>query len=148
MDTTGSVATTATGLQDDTTYEYRTTVTASDGDTAPGGTATFTTPVANHRPTVERLDATDTSSPNPHVDLYTEWTVADQDDNLQEVTVTIRDGSDEVVYVNTTSVSGGGASGADDPDRIKKEAGQTYTVTLHVQDQQGATTSQEAAVQT
>lgn len=148
VDTTGSVATTATGLQDDTTYEYRATVTASDGDTATGGTATFTTPVANHPPTVERLDATDTSSPNPHVDLYIEWTVADQDGTLQEVTVTVRNGSGDVVYANTTDVSGGRVSGSDDPSRFKKAAGQTYTVTLHVQDQMGAATSQETTVQT
>lgn len=148
VSTVGDVATTATGLQDDTEYEYRTTATASDGDTAAGGTATFTTPLANHPPTIGRLTASDTSSPNPHVDLYVEWGVADADANLAEVTVTIRDGRDDVVYANTTAVSGGQASGSEDPKRIKKGAGQAYTVTLHVRDADGATTSEQRVVRT
>jgi hypothetical protein len=145
VETTGDVSATVTDLQDGTTYEYRTTATASDGDTTTGGTATFTTPVMNHAPTVERLEVTDISPPNPHVDLHVEWAVADQDGNLRDVTVTIHNGRGELVYENTTAVDGARASGTENPGRIKKGAGQTYAVALHVRDQEDATNHETTA---
>lgn len=145
---TGTVSVSVDGLADDTDYEYRTTATASDDDTAAGGTSTFTTPLANEAPTVEQLTATDTWNAKPHVQLEVEWEVADVDGNLREVVVTIHNAAGDRIYRNTTAVTGSHASGTDRTRRRKHAANQDYTVTLDVQDTEGATTTATRTVST
>lgn len=142
----GDVTAHAGGLSNDTEYEYRATAAASDGDTATGGAGSFTTPAANHPPTVEALDARDAADGDPHVDVLVAWTVADADRDLASVTVTVRD-EGGVVYVNTTSVSGGHETGTDALSRLEGGDGRRYTVTLHAVDGDGATTARETVVE-
>lgn len=142
---TGSVERRVDGLADGADYEYRTTATASDGDVDGGGTATFSTPVGNHAPTVESLTGSESSPPNPHAELHVEWSVADADGNLSAVEVTVRDAGGRTVHSSRTAVAGGDASGSEYTE-VKKGAGETYTATVVVTDAEGATGSDRTTI--
>ncbi|WP_254766993.1 fibronectin type III domain-containing protein [Salinilacihabitans rarus] len=124
-----------TGLEPETEYEYRAVVRA-DGVVETGATATLTTDVAEHDPTVEELAGVDESSSNPHAELAVDWAVADADGDLSSVAVTIRDGDGRVVDAAEESVAGDAASGSFATE-VKHGAGDTYRVTLEVADGAG-----------
>ncbi|WP_436347262.1 fibronectin type III domain-containing protein [Natronorubrum sp. FCH18a] len=132
LTTTGTFDAAITGLESGTEYEYRAVVRA-DGTTETGATTTLTTDVGAHEPTVDVLSGSEDSSPNPHAELAVDWRVTDADGDLSSVSVTIRDGSGQVVDRTLESVGGDVASGSL-TEGVKHGAGDTYEVTLEVED--------------
>lgn len=98
-------------------------------------------------PAVEYLALSDTSPPNPHVDLVTEWVVSHPDGELGDIEITIR--TDAGGHVDTIAhiVSGSRAEGTEETE-IKKGAGDTYVVTLVVVDSAGNTASDFESLET
>ncbi|WP_226481294.1 fibronectin type III domain-containing protein [Natrinema amylolyticum] len=140
----GAVETSLTGLESGTEYEYRAVVRA-DSVTESGATATLTTDIATHEPTVDALSGSDDSPPNPHAELAADWRVSDVDGDLSSVTVTIRDGNDRVVVTDEASVEGETAGGSL-AETVKHGAGDDYGVTLAVTDETGTTVTDRTTV--
>ncbi|MFC4543945.1 fibronectin type III domain-containing protein [Halosolutus amylolyticus] len=132
---TGTIETTLAGLDADTAYEYRAVVRA-DGVTDRGTTATVRTDAIEHDPIVTTLAGSENSPPNPHAELAVDWQVADEDGDLAAATVTIENERGATVVRSTHSIGGPGAGGSLG-ETVKKGAGETYTVTLTVEDAAG-----------
>lgn len=98
-------------------------------------------------PVVEYLRLSDTSPPNPHVDLVTEWVVSHPDGELAAVDISIRTSVGGLIDTITHTVSGSRAEGTDETE-IKQGAGSTYVVTLQVTDSAGTTTSKMEPLET
>ncbi|QIO21196.1 fibronectin type III domain-containing protein [Haloarcula sp. JP-L23] len=145
--TVGPFAVSLSDLSSGTDYEYRAVVTTADGARDTGAVRTFSTDRAASPPTLDSLSARDTSPPNPHVELDVDWRVSDVDGDLDSVTVTVRDGDGLGVRPDDPTVAGGTASGSLFAS-VKKGAGETYTVTLTVQDVAGETTTGAVRVST
>lgn len=98
-------------------------------------------------PAVEYLALSDTSPPNPHVDLVTEWVVTHPDGELGDIEITIR--TDAGTHVDTIAhiVSGSRAEGTEETE-IKQGAGDVYVVTLVVTDSAGNTDSEMESLET
>ncbi|WP_435362163.1 glycosyl hydrolase [Haloarchaeobius sp. DFWS5] len=77
------------------------------GDSGDGGSG------GSSDPTVESVSVT-TSSRGPWTDATVDWAVADDDGDLQSVTVELRDASGSTLDSTTTTVSGASASGTTD----------------------------------
>lgn len=144
LSTAGTVETTLDALKPETTYEYRAAVRTS-GVIETGEIATLTTEADETGPTVERLSGNEDSPPNPHAELAVDWAVGDEDGDLAAVTVTIRDGSGDVVDRRADSIGGGDARGSLET-RVKHGAGDVYEVTLEVEDDAGNTASERATI--
>lgn len=98
-------------------------------------------------PVVEYLALSDTSSPNPHVNLVTEWVVSHPDGELAEVDISIRTDAGSAVDSIAHTVSGSRAEGTEETE-IKQGAGDTYVVTVVVTDTAGNTASKMDALET
>lgn len=145
LTSTGGFSASVSGLDDGTEYEFRATAEASDGDTATGGSVTFTTVTAESDPAIDSFSVSEAGSPNPHTEISADWTVSDADGDLSAVTVSVSDPTGATVRSNTTSVSGGSASGSES-FRIKHSDSDTYDVTLQVEDGAGNAASDTRSV--
>lgn len=142
-----SYSETVEDLASETEYEYR-VLASSDVGTAMGETRSFVTDAVDiGEPTIESLQATDTSPPNPHVDLEVEWSVSHPDDALEEVRIVVRNDNDRLIDGATVTVDGSSASGLE-AFRIHHGSGETYVVTLTVSDQAGNVTQEDTTIST
>ena len=130
---TGTFSADVSGLSSGTDYEYRAVVTASDGDDAVGGIASFTTDAGSTAPSVDAYSVTEAGSPNPHCEITADWSVSDADGDLDAVEVTVSDTSGTVVDAARTDVSGRSASGTDE-FTVKHARGRTFDVRVTVTD--------------
>lgn len=139
LSSTGSYARSLSGLSDGTDYEYRAVAEGSDGDTATGSTATFTTDAesttstGSTAPAIDSYSVTEAGSPNPHADITARWSVSDADGDLNAVVVDVVDSSGSSVDSVTAPVSGSGASGTETFE-VKHASNRTFDVTLTVTD--------------
>lgn len=136
LTSTGGFSASISDLTDGTEYEFRATAEASDGDTDTGTLVTFTTVTAESDPGIDSFSVSEAGSPNPHTEISADWTVSDADGDLSAVTASVSNTSGTTVRSNTTSVSGGSASGSES-FKIKHSDSDAYDVTLRVED--GAT---------
>ncbi|MFC7224201.1 hypothetical protein ACFQKF_13855 [Halalkalicoccus sp. GCM10025322] len=145
---TGSFSEPVEDLSSETRYEYR-VLAESDGDSDTGETVDFTTEGGDEisEPVIETLEVSDTSPPNPHVDLEVSWSVLHEDDALEEVRIIIRNDNGRLIDGATISVGGGSASGLE-TFRITHGAGESYAVTLSVSDQVGNVTREDTTIST
>ncbi|WP_222919852.1 fibronectin type III domain-containing protein [Natrinema sp. SYSU A 869] len=140
----GTLETTLSGLEPDTTYEYRAVAYAAD-ETETGAVETLTTERTDHDPTVEVLSGSEDSSPNPHAELFVDWRVADTDSDLSSVTVTIENSDGQAISGSDERVAGTSASGSLD-ESVKHGAGDTYTVILEVEDGTGNVVTEQVEI--
>lgn len=141
----GSFSAEVGGLSSGTDYEYRAVATASDGDTATGGTSSFTTTTGRSAPTVDSYSVNEAGSPNPHCEITAQWSVSDADGDLDTVSVTVTDTAGTLVDSRTTAASGGSASGTDE-FKIRHANGRTFDVTVTVTDAAGGSDSRTGSV--
>ena len=141
----GSASATVGDLGCGIEYEYRAAVVASDGDTATGGTQTFTTYAGGTSPVIDGFEVSERGLRNPHAEISATWRVSDADCDLRRVSVEVRDADGKVRRSTAVGVSGGSASGG--PSfRIKKGGGATYDCVLTVTDAAGRTASRTRTV--
>jgi len=133
------------GLSADTSYDfYVTAFDTSGNESDPSNVVTVTTDASSGNtgdgtaPTIDRFDATEAGSPNPHANVTVDWAVSDTLDdgsagNLSSVDVAVAatDGSSSATHPH--AASGASASGSDSFE-IKWGGGKTYDVTLTVTD--------------
>jgi hypothetical protein len=111
---TGSFSADVSGLAAATDYEFRATVEASDGDTATGPLANFTTDRdGGGGDDSPAFDAWDWGSSCGYYscDYGVEWTVSDQNGDLAAVESVLVDEDGSIITTDTTSISGSSASG-------------------------------------
>lgn len=145
LSSTGSYSASLNGLAEGVEYEYRAVGMASDGDTATGGTTSFTTDDGSTAPSIDSYSVTEAGSPNPHCEITAEWGVSDPDGDLDTVVVDVSDDAGAVVDSATTRVAGTRASGTDEFS-IKHANRQTFGVTVTVTDARGDSDSRTWAV--
>lgn len=129
----------------DTSYEFRATATASDGDVAASAWASFTTEeaVGNRAPVVDSLSGSATSTGN-HAEVTADWSVSDPDGNLDTVTVEVWNGY--FPEGSTSTGVGGDAASGSDTLTIEWGAGMTYEVRLTVTDDAGGSVTETRTV--
>ena len=145
LTSTGSFSASVTGLDDGAEYEFRAAAEASDGDTDTGDLTAFTTVIAESDPVIDSFGVSEAGSPNPHAQISADWAVSDADGNLSAVTVSVSDTNGTTVRSRSTSVSGESAAGSDS-FKIKHNDSDVYDVTLSVEDDSGASTSETRSV--
>lgn len=101
-------------------------------------------------PTIDRFDASEAGSPNPHANVTVDWAVSDTLDdgtagNLSSVDVAVAATDGSYSDAHTHAVSGASASGSDSFE-IKWGGGTDYDVTLTVTDAAGNSASQTKTV--
>lgn len=132
---------TVSGLQQETDYEARAVVEASDGDTAQGGWQRFTTESQSSgaAPVLHTFDVSEAGSPNPHADITVKWGVRDEDGDLESVLIQVHEESGQVVDASRRTIAG---STADDVDyfQIKKARNRQFDVSIRVADAAGNVT--------
>ncbi|QLH80421.1 fibronectin type III domain-containing protein [Halosimplex pelagicum] len=136
---------TVAGLTSETTYEFRAVASASDGDEVTGETRTLTTEAVASGPAIEEFDLRPFRSPNPHLAFLASWSVADDDGDLESVTVEVIDDDGEVVDSATTDAAGVSHGGAN-YFRLKHVRDETFTVRLVVTDEGGERTTDTRTV--
>ncbi|EMA70023.1 fibronectin type III domain-containing protein [Halorubrum kocurii] len=142
---TGSFSETVTGLASDTDYEFRALAATSDGDSATGSSAAFTTITAERDPAVESFEVSEAGSPNPHAEISVDWIVSDTDADLRAISIWVDGADGTTVRSSETAVGSSNASGSESY-RIKKGGGEMYNVTLSVEDDAGNTVSETRSV--
>lgn len=145
LTSTGSFSASVTGLDDGAEYEFRAAAEASDGDTDTGDLTAFTTVIAESDPVIDSFGVSEAGSPNPHAQISADWAVSDADGNLSAVTVSVSDTNGTTVRSRSTSVSGESAAGSDS-FKIKHNDSDVYDVTLSVEDDSAASTSETRSV--
>lgn len=140
------------GLESDTTYEFRIVAEAGDESDA-GDVASFTTP-ADEEPSEEEpgtddpesdpvivdLSGRDTSNPrNPHADIQVEWEAAIDDGELSAATVEISNWQG-TLHTCEYTLSGQTAERSH-TERIKFGGGDIYTIELTVESEHDTDTA-------
>lgn len=134
---TGSFSETVTGLESDTTYEFRAVATASDGDTDAGSVRTFTTDASNTGPSIDRFEVKKWTT-GPWSRAKVQWTVADPDGDLAGARTELIVGG-TVADTATTVIDGDGAAG----EHKVRSKGVPESVRLVVTDDAGNETTAE-----
>jgi len=113
LSSTGSFSADVSGLDPDTTYDFRAVADASDGDSDTGATGSFTTDSESTAspPTVDS-HAVSTRTTGPWTRVTADWSVSDADGDLDSVVVAIEDGNGNTLDSTTVSASGSTASGS------------------------------------
>jgi subtilisin len=142
--TIGAFYADVSGLDPNTTYNYRAVFDADDGDSDTGEPVTFSTDQANVAPAVDGLSLSTADKPNPHAAVTVDWAVSDGDGNLDTVTVEVSDGASTVDSARI-AVSGSSASGTERFD-IKRGGNTTYDVRVVVTDTATLSDSDTASV--
>lgn len=148
--TTGTFSETLDGLETATEYEFRAIAETSTTE-ATGEISTFETAGGDSSaepPTVDTYTVREDSPPNPHAEIYADWTVSDTEGGLETVLIeAYADGGTSPLESTTTSVDGAEASGSN-TIKIKGGAGDTYRIELAVTDTSGAETIDERKLST
>ncbi|MFC7028077.1 hypothetical protein ACFQJ5_11570 [Halomicroarcula sp. GCM10025324] len=136
------------GLSGGTDYEFRATAAASDGDTAIGGTKTFTSGEAttDSAPTINRFNVSEAGRKDPHAEITVNWDVSDVDDDLDTVSLDILDDSGSTVRSTSWTFNGVAAASDTDEYRFRKGGGVDYTVSITVTDLAGNSVSSKKVV--
>lgn len=146
LSSTGSFSEQVSGLDSGTSYDYRATATASDGDTDTGSIKTFTTGnAADSAPSINRFDVSEAGRPDPHATITVVWDVADADADLETVAIDVVDGGGSTVRSVTWTVDGASASDVDEFE-IRNGGGTDYEVGMTVTDAAGNTASDSSVV--
>lgn len=148
--TTGTFSETLDELETATEYEFRAIAETSTAE-AIGEISTFETAVGDSSPeppTVDTYTVGEDSPPNPHAEIYADWTVSDTEGELETVLIEVyADGGTSPLESATTSVDGTEASGSNS-FKIKDGGGDAYRIELTVTDTSGGETIDERKLST
>jgi hypothetical protein len=142
LDSPTEFAHTVSGLEGDTQYEFR-AVADVDGETAEGeivGFGALAAPAPDSAPTVEKLDVTDESG-SEWTRFHVDWTVTDDEQDLDTVITTL-EYEGQPVAAESTTVTGSTASYT----HVLRVRGDVDSVRLWANDTSNETVSESVEV--